>query len=251
MRRNAGLLALHYYHVFSNWYVLLMGLQVYKLYHCFRLITSMNHQMIMRPIQIVQLLPINPDELKTISITSNGSNQPPEMGWVTTAPLNESIHGGVVTETHGHTGRITDIQDDEYKSKTIPTTQLSVTTSPSTYNGGSDLTPQCQLSKTKGKDDRRFRSRQCYDYLPFNWVKCTYLSIVCISTALATSKKLTCSSILQPTYSYSYLMRTICPWQKDPYCHERLQKRSASMETTLYHGSTLRMWSFPSIDENL
>jgi len=78
---------------------------------------------------------IDPDEFKTTSITSNGCNRPPDTGEVATAPLNK---------------RVTNIEDDDHEYRT---SQLSAITSPSTYNGRSDLTPECRISRIKAKSD--------------------------------------------------------------------------------------------------
>jgi hypothetical protein len=55
-----------------------------------------------------------------ISITSNGCNQPLDMGDIGTAPLNRSIYGRNLenSETNCHTTCITDLEDDDYKYRT-------------------------------------------------------------------------------------------------------------------------------------
>jgi hypothetical protein len=66
-----------------------------------------------------------------------------------------SIHGGNLesSDTNWGTRRVTDIYDDDHEYKSIPTSQLSAITSPSTYNGRSDLTPECRISRIKAKSD--------------------------------------------------------------------------------------------------
>jgi len=61
--------------------------------------------------------------------------------------------------------RITDIEDDDHEYKTIPTSQLAAITSPSTYNGRSDLTPECGHIENQERSQRRFTSQHSYDYL--------------------------------------------------------------------------------------
>ena len=102
---------------------------------------------------------IDPDEFETTSITSNGCNRPPDTGELATAPLNASIHGGTLSssETKWHTTRVADIKDDDYEYKTIPTSQWSAITSPSTYNGRSHHTPECRdmANQRRSRDDLR------------------------------------------------------------------------------------------------
>jgi len=121
---------------------------------------------------------IDPDEFKTTSITSNGCNWPPDSGEVVTAPLKASIHGGNLesSEANWRTRRVTDIEDNDHEYKTIPTSQLSVITSPSTYNRRSKLTPECGHIENQG-EVRRFPSQHSHDYISSNWAKCTYLSL--------------------------------------------------------------------------
>jgi len=79
-------------------------------------------------------------------------------------------------ETHRH-------NDDDYleyrirheqqeKSNTIPTSQLSAIISPRTYNQCRDLTPESGIPRTEGEVNRRLR-----------------VSASCTPTTLATSKK--------------------------------------------------------------
>jgi len=147
---------------------------------------------------------IDLDEFKTTSITSNGCNWPPDTGDVATAPLNASIHCGNLesSETKWRTRRVSDIEDDKHEYKTIPTSQLSAITSPSTYNGRSALTPECCNIENQRRSQRCFTSQNSYDYNPSILSEVHLSQFACTPTALATSKMPTCRSILRPTYGY-------------------------------------------------
>ena len=128
---------------------------------------------------------IVPDEFKMTSIASNGCNWPPDTGEVATAPLSASIPGGNLesSDTKWRTRRDTDIKDDDHEYKTIPTSQLSEITSPSTYNRRSNLTPECGHIENQG-EVRRFTSQHSHDYISSNSAKCTYLSFIPTDTRL-------------------------------------------------------------------
>jgi len=53
--------------------------------------------------------------------------------------------------------RLADIKDDDHEYKTITTSQLSAITSPSTYNGWCDLTPECGHIENQGEVRDDFR----------------------------------------------------------------------------------------------
>ena len=55
--------------------------------------------------------------------------------------------------------------------------QLSAITSPSTYNGQSDLTPECVHIMNQRQSQRCFMSQHSYDYNPSISAKCTYPSL--------------------------------------------------------------------------
>jgi len=85
--------------------------------------------------------------------------------------------------------------------------QLSPITSPSTYNGGSDLTLNNAYWESR-RSQTIYKSAQSRLHF-FQYSKVHLSQFACTPTALATSKKPTCRSILQPTYGYSYLGRGI------------------------------------------
>jgi hypothetical protein len=120
------------------------------------------------PSQLHKSHTIDPDEFKTTSITSNGCNRLPDTGEVTTAPMNASIHGRNLasSETKWRTRRVADIEDDDHEYQTIPTSQLSAITSPSTYIGRCDLTPECRISRIKAKSDDLRVSKVTTTFLP-------------------------------------------------------------------------------------
>jgi hypothetical protein len=88
---------------------------------------------------------IDADEFMMTSITSNDCNRPPDTGEVATAQLKASIHGRNLenSDAKWRTRRVTYIDDDDHEYKTIPTAQLSVITSPITYNARIDFIPEC------------------------------------------------------------------------------------------------------------
>jgi len=100
--------------------------------------------------------------------------------------------------------------------------QLSAITSRSTYNGRSDLTPEGgHIAIQRQSRETIYESAKLR--LHFFQLSGVHLSqFACTPTALATSKKPTCRSILRPTYGYSYLRRRIWP------------ERSALTEETPY-----------------
>jgi len=134
--------------------------------------------------------------------------------------------------------------------------QLSTITSRSTYNGRSDLTPECHNSENQRQSQETIsESAQLR-------LQCFYLSEVhlsqfaCTPTALATSKKPTCGGMVQLLIPDTLLERRI-PTDEDQSTNEalprqeRLPKRSELTEKSPYDCRTLRMRSFASIEANL
>jgi len=95
---------------------------------------------------------INPDELKTTSMSSNGRNRPrtPEKSWLHPRMRQftaETYRAQRVSGTQGSSLTV----KTRIMSTSIPTSQLGAITSPSTYNGRSDLTPECRNIENRSR----------------------------------------------------------------------------------------------------
>jgi len=176
-----------------------MGLRVDQLYVSFRCVVSADHQTIPWCIQRVQLHTIHPDEFMTASITSHGCNWSPDTGEVTTAPLTVLMFRRVKSETNWSTRHITGNEDDDYheystpqfhltndkipiqaiqlSSNTIPTSQLSTITIPSTYNGKSNRTPEWGHIENQVEVGDDFRVSAIMTTILSIWMRCTYFSL--------------------------------------------------------------------------
>jgi len=117
-------------------------------------------------------------------------------------------------------------------STTIPTSQLSAISSPSTYNGRSNLTPQCGHIENQGevRDDLR-ASKVTTTFLPIE--RSAPSQFACTPTALATSKKSTCGGMVRLLIPDTLLERRI-PTDEDQSMNEAL-----SRQERLHEGSAL------------
>jgi hypothetical protein len=124
-------------------------------------------------------------------------------------------------------------------STSIPTSQLSAITSPSTYNGRSDLTPEGgHIAIQRQSRETMYESAKLRLHF-FQLSGVHHSQFVCTPTALATSKKPTCGGMVRLLIPDIQLERRI-PTDEDQstnealYHKERLPKPSAHTEETPY-----------------
>jgi len=214
---------------------------------------------------------MDPDEFETTSITSNGSNQPPDTSEFATAPMNTSIHGGTLlsSETKWRTRRVADIEDDDHEYKTIPTSQWSGITSPSTCNGRSHHTPECRNIEDQGPSRDNLRvSTVTSTFLPIEWSAPISVCVYTYSSSILEEAQLQKHStanlrLLIPTEEdLSTHEALLLPWTSaqaectdiddtlgltHSYGHERPNKRSAPTEKTPYDWRTWGWDAFPGL----